>query len=138
MPKPISAAGGVVFKIIEGLVYVLLINRNGVWDIPKGKLEKGESIPMCAGREVAEETGSMLPIIISDLGTTYHEYDQKGKKYGKTTFWYAMIFPHPVDLTPQLDEGIEQLDWVELGEAINKVGFQNLEIVLQRFKDYMS
>ena len=79
MPEPISAAGGVLFNIVEGLdePKVLLIYRNGFWDIPKGKLEKGESIPQCAVREVAEETGSELPLIISDLGTTYHEYEQK-------------------------------------------------------------
>ena len=61
MPKSITAAGGVVFSVTERKPAVLLIHRNAVWDIPKGKLEKGESVAMCAAREVAEETGAELP-----------------------------------------------------------------------------
>lgn len=134
MPKPITAAGGVVFTLKDGEPAVLLIYRNGVWDIPKGKLEKGESIEMCAAREVAEETGSELPMILSDLGTTYHEYIQKNTHFGKTTYWYSMIFPRMGSFTPQTDEGIEQIEWVKLEEAINLVGFENLKEVLNRFK----
>ncbi len=136
MPKSISAAGGVVFDIRDNRPVVLLIYRNKVWDIPKGKLEKGESIAMCAAREVAEETGTELPIIVSELGTTYHEYEQKKKLYGKTTYWYAMVFPRAQELTPQTEEGIEQIEWVALDEAIKKVGFENLEEVLVRFKNW--
>ncbi len=138
MVKPISAAGGIVFRIEVDGIKVLLIYRNGFWDLPKGKLEKGESIPMCAVREVSEETGSLLPMIISDLGTTYHEYIQKNVEYGKTTFWYSMIFPHQVELKPQLEEGIEQIEWVPIYEAIELVGFDNLRSVLTRFKEFMA
>lgn len=138
MVKPIEAAGGVVFQKDGENLKVLLIFRNGVWDLPKGKLEKGESIPMCASREVSEETGSRLPIIIGDLGTTYHEYTQKKSEYGKTTYWFAMVLPHITELVPQEEEGIESIDWVKLDEAINKVGFDNLKIILQRFQNWMA
>ena len=47
----IEAAGGVVMKNQE----MLFIYRNGKWDLPKGKLEINESIPLCAVREVEEE-----------------------------------------------------------------------------------
>lgn len=138
MPEKIAAAGGVVFKILEEKVSILLIYRNRSWDLPKGKLEENESIPMCAAREVAEETGSTIPMILSSLGTTYHEYDQKSIHYGKTTFWYSMIFTQDQELTPQVEEGIESINWVELGEAIHKVGFDNLKEVLGRFKNWMA
>lgn len=136
MRKPVSAAGGVVYKITSsGSFLVLLIYRNGVWDIPKGKLEKGESIEMCAVREVAEETACVLPAIVSDLGTTYHEYEMKHKEYAKTTWWYSMILPREVRLVPQAKEGIEKIEWVEVNEALEKVGYQNLVTVLERFKE---
>ena len=135
--KPIIAAGGVIFIKDDSSKEpkVLLIYRNGFWDLPKGKLEKGESIPMCAVREVAEETGSEIPILISELSTTYHEYQEKKKHYGKTTYWYSMIYPRIQNLIPQKSEGIEKIDWVKLSEAQDLVGYENLRIVLKSFKD---
>ncbi len=135
MIKSITAAGGIIFLKDEYTEpKVLLIYRNGLWDLPKGKLEKGESIPMCAAREVAEETGSELPIIISELGTTYHEYQEKKKNFGKTTYWYAMVYPRSQDLIPQKSEGIERMEWKLLSEAKELVAFDNLKEVLQRFE----
>lgn len=137
MTKPIVAAGGVIFfkNANDTEVKVLLIYRNGYWDLPKGKLEKDESISMCAAREVAEETGSEIPIIISDLGTTYHEYKEKKKHFGKTTYWYSMIYPRVQELNPQKSEGIERMEWVPLSKAKKWVGFENLRQVLNQFED---
>lgn len=133
MIKPIIAAGGIIFIKEKSVLKILLIYRNGFWDLPKGKLEKGESIPMCAAREVAEETGSEIPLIISYLGTTYHEYKEKKKHFGKTTYWYSMIYPRTQNLLPQESEGIEKMEWVELSRAQELVGFDNLRVVLTRF-----
>ncbi len=136
--KLIEAGGGVVFENQESSSdnpLVLLIFRNGFWDLPKGKLEKGELIDECACREVAEETNSELPIILQKLPNTYHEYKEKGKKYGKTTHWYVMRFPNKqTNLLPQENEGIEEVAWVPLDEALEKVGFDNLKDVLNSFK----
>ncbi|MBO6523437.1 MAG: NUDIX domain-containing protein [Balneolaceae bacterium] len=138
MLKPVIAAGGVLFHVKpeDNNFFVLLIYRNGFWDLPKGKLEKGESIPMCAAREVAEETGSELPVIIASLGTTYHEYKEKKNHFGKTTYWYSMIYPRSQDLKPQRSEGIEKIEWVELSKAKESVGFENLREVLYRFENH--
>lgn len=133
----IEAGGGVVFRNSEeGDVEVLLIFRNGVWDIPKGKREKKESREMCARREVMEEVNaSSLPLVVDKLATTYHEYTDKGKYYEKTTFWYSMRFDEPdQNLTPQTSEGIEEVRWVGLQESLGMVGYKNLEEVLLDFK----
>ena len=50
----IDAAGGLV-RDSNG--QYLLILRNGIWDLPKGKREKGEDVARTAVREVMEETG---------------------------------------------------------------------------------
>lgn len=136
MIKPISAAGGVIYRLVANSEEpeVLLIFRNEFWDLPKGKLEKGETILMCAVREISEETGSELPILISDLVTTYHEYKEKKKKFGKTTFWYSMIYPRKQKLVPQSKEGIEKIQWVRLSKAKEKVAFDNLKEVLESFE----
>ena len=136
--KHIIAAGGVVFRIEHEVVSILLIFRNGVWDLPKGKLEKGESIEMCASREVSEETGTQLPIIVGDLGTTKHQYIQKNKKYNKTTYWYAMVISYHIQFVPQQNEGIEKIEWIILQEALKKVGFDNLKQILLRFQNWIN
>jgi 8-oxo-dGTP pyrophosphatase MutT (NUDIX family) len=136
MLKERTAAGGVVFRQrSKAEVEVLLIKRNGIWDIPKGHLEKGESIKECAQREVAEETGCELPDITEELGTTYHEYPLKNKMIGKTTHWFAMTIDDGQAFIPQEKEGIEQVMWCAWSEAYEKVGFENLKKLLRRFKD---
>lgn len=133
---PITACGGIVFryKNENTVPEVLMILRNGYWDLPKGKLEPDESLEMCAVREVAEEVGSGMPAIIKEVGTTYHEYQEKNKTMGKTTYWYSMIFTRMENLAPQLEEGIETTEWVILSEAVEKAGFENLKEILKKLK----
>jgi 8-oxo-dGTP pyrophosphatase MutT (NUDIX family) len=138
--KPVTAAGGILvrYSSLGGEVpQVLMIYRNGYWDLPKGKLEAPETIAMCAVREVAEEVGSSIPAIIKKVGTTYHEYPENGIVIGKTTHWYSMIFTKDEAFIPQEKEGIEKVEWVPLNEAISKAGFENLiEILLKAFPKY--
>jgi len=134
--EPVTAAGGVVFRYEEGVEYplILMIFRNGVWDLPKGKLEPTESIPMCAVREVGEEVGASLPSIVRKIGTTYHEYPEGNKKMGKTTYWYSMIFTKPETFIPQKKEGIEEVEWMPLPKAISEAGYENLKEILRKFR----
>ncbi|MCH8495589.1 MAG: NUDIX domain-containing protein [Balneolales bacterium] len=111
---------------------VLLIKRNGFWDIPKGKREHGESLPMCAAREVAEETGIEIPSIVELLTSTQHAYEQNAESILKTTWWFVMI-TKSVDFKPQLEEGIEEISWVKLPKALELVEFDNLREVLHTF-----
>lgn len=133
--EPITAAGGIVFKLPRENteIHVLMIFRNGTWDLPKGKLEKGETIAMCAAREVAEEVGSGIPAIIKKIDTTYHEYPEGNKVMGKTTHWYSMIFTREEHLMPQEVEGIEKVEWMEFSEAVKRAGFENLKEILKKF-----
>lgn len=135
--QPVTAAGGIVYKYEQGVkeLQVLMIFRNNCWDLPKGKLESGESIAMCAVREVAEEVGSHLPAIVSFLGKTYHEYEHKSVLMGKTTFWYAMVFTKAEQFVPETKEGIEKVEWMNIHKAMELSGFKNLKEILQVFLD---
>ena len=55
VPGVVIAGGGVV--VTGRSRDILLIRRHGIWDLPKGKRERGEAVQDCALREVAEETG---------------------------------------------------------------------------------
>jgi 8-oxo-dGTP pyrophosphatase MutT (NUDIX family) len=138
----VTAAGGAVFRTSnkDKTIEVLLIYRRGVWDLPKGKREEKESIEECAVREVTEEIGTKTsPEIIASLTETYHEYEREGKNYAKTTFWFAMRFPNLSKITfrPETEEGIEQVKWVTLSNAKQRVGYKNLFNVFESLEKHI-
>ncbi|MDB5136804.1 MAG: hypothetical protein JWP37_3407 [Mucilaginibacter sp.] len=104
----IEAAGGMV-ENTKG--EYLFIYRNDKWDLPKGKLEKGEKKREGAVREVEEECG----ITVSDIGErickTYHTYTVKGEVILKRTYWYQMDYKGAEKLKPQKEEGITDVRW---------------------------
>ena len=79
--KHIGAAGGVV-KNDKG--EVLMIFRRDSWDLPKGKIDDGESPEEAAVREIQEETGLKDVKLGEFLCHTYHTYEMKGKRILKT------------------------------------------------------
>ena len=107
--RMISAAGGLV-KNSNGKY--LLIYRNGKWDLPKGKQDKGEAIRTTAVREVEEECGIGRLTITGRLPDTYHIYDLKGKAALKKTHWYAMKTTSDKKPVPQKEEGIKTAVWL--------------------------
>jgi len=133
-PTPITAAGGVVYSYIKGELRVLMIYRNDVWDLPKGKHDEGESIEECAIREVAEETGSEPPKIEFPIMETIHEYEDKWGYFQKTTHWYAMT-TKAKQFRPQTSESIEKVCWMQINRAIELAEFDNLKHVLKTFRE---
>ncbi|HXB91910.1 MAG TPA: NUDIX domain-containing protein [Puia sp.] len=90
----------------------LFIFRRGKWDLPKGKLDKGETLEQCAIREVGEETGLQKVRLEAPLLVTYHTYDENGKHILKETHWYRMAAAAGQLTKPQQEEQITELRWV--------------------------
>lgn len=109
----IPAAGGLVYTSALDL---LLIHRLGHWDLPKGKLDEGETLEECAIREISEETGAGLLTLEKPLLVTYHTYQQDGRKILKESHWYLVKAAKKTPLTPQSNENIAQCIWVPLTE----------------------
>ncbi|WP_075590457.1 NUDIX hydrolase [Labilibacter marinus] len=107
--KQITAAGGVVYNSNNE---ILFIHRLGVWDLPKGKAEKGESIEETALREVEEECAISPLKIIKPLNSTFHTYTLKGKLILKKTYWYKMEYAGNDIPKPQLEEDITEACWI--------------------------
>jgi 8-oxo-dGTP pyrophosphatase MutT (NUDIX family) len=105
--KYIYAAGGLIEKDNQ----FLFIYRLKRWDLPKGKLDAGESPEEAAIRECEEECGITLLSITKTLAPTYHIYEHKGGYALKKTFWYSMVTKHTTALIPQLEENIEKVEW---------------------------
>jgi len=114
----IEAAGGVVFNPDKE---ILLIHRRGFWDLPKGKIDEGETVREAALREVEEETGIrniniLKPIVLkyNQSSVTYHYYETGSRKCIKLTHWFEMEIEDYQQLIPQTEEDIEKVVWQRL------------------------
>ena len=107
----IEAAGGLVYTPDHKL---LLIFRRGKWDLPKGKLDAGETLVECALREIKEETGATALHIHQPLQVTYHTYFERGQNILKQSHWYLILTENTSDLKPQQEEDIEKCEWVSI------------------------
>lgn len=126
----ILAAGGLVKNKNEE---ILMIFRREKWDLPKGKLDEGETLENCAKREVEEETGLQNLQIIKPVKITYHTYVQFGKHNLKETHWYLMKAKGDEQLIPQVEEEISEIIWAkkeDLKKYLNN-SFPTIEMVLK-------
>jgi 8-oxo-dGTP pyrophosphatase MutT (NUDIX family) len=114
----ISAAGG---KVRNPKGELLFINRLGKWDLPKGKMEIGETPEQSAVREVEEECGITNLNIVEKLSNTYHVYTEKDKLFLKTTFWFRMDYSGNEQLVPQKEEAIEKALWVDPSDLVEQL-----------------
>ena len=112
--RQVDAAGGVVMRN-DG--YFLMMHRNGKWDLPKGHREIGEEIEQCALREVEEECGVSELTLVKPITVTEHIYPLKGEWVLKSTYWYQMMSKDIRNMTPQIEEGIDELRWVSKQDA---------------------
>jgi len=126
----IKAAGGLVLNEKKELLFIF---RRGKWDLPKGKLDKGETLEQCALREVGEETGLKNISLKKKLLTTYHSYDENGKHILKESYWYEMNAEGNQKLIPQTIEDILEAKWVskkKLSEILSNT-FPSIKDVIQ-------
>lgn len=110
-------AAGCIVTAPDGTM--LLIKRNGRWDLPKGKVEAGETLLQAALRETEEETGiNNLSIPNSQLSVfkTYHIYNLYGGWHLKQTSWFEAHCGLDTAGTPQQEEGITEVAWVSPDE----------------------
>ena len=105
----LQAAGGLVRN---NRYESLFIYRRGHWDLPKGKLDPGETLAECAIREVTEETGIHELTLGSLICITYHTYEEYGKNILKESYWYAMNTEGDDIPVPQTEEDITEIAWL--------------------------
>jgi ADP-ribose pyrophosphatase YjhB (NUDIX family) len=106
----IEAAGGLVFNSEDQILFIF---RNGKWDLPKGKIESGETISEAGLREVEEECGIKNIEIISSLSVTFHTYTLRSERILKKSHWFEMRVKGVPLLSPQKEEGITKAVWMD-------------------------
>ena len=102
-------AGGGLVRNQSGKI--LFIFRKGKWDLPKGKIDKGETLQEGAKREVKEETGVKKLQINGLAGVTYHIFKRNDQYQLKETHWFNMVTTYTGKLKPELQEDITKAKW---------------------------
>ena len=134
MDRKIMAAGGIVENEQNEILFIF---RRGKWDLPKGKLDKGETVEECAVREVEEETGLRQIERGELIDISIHHYEEHGDSIEKETFWYAMKIKGEQKLVPQVEEDIHDLKWVKEQELPMYLSntYNNIIEIVEKYYD---
>ena len=108
MFKIFKAGGGVVKNNNDQNLFIYRLKK---WDLPKGKLDKGETIRDCAKREVEEETKVKVNLK-QKIISTWHTYTRNKKFILKKTTWFKMDCVDDSKMKPQIKEKIEKVEWM--------------------------
>lgn len=116
MEKKTIVAGGGLVQNEQG--ELLMMYRRGKWDLPKGKLDEGETIEACAIREVMEETGVINIELGGLIDIGHHDYYDRylQEEVIKETHWFAMKAKGEQTPVPQTEEDITAIKWVSGAE----------------------
>ena len=106
---PVTIAAGGVVQHENGKL--LFIYRKKRWDLPKGKVDKSESLQDAAKREVKEETGVKKIKVGKLAGITYHIFKRNNRYQLKETHWFFMKSSYEGTLVPEVMEEITKASW---------------------------
>ena len=115
-PPPVLAAGALAWREGAAGVEVMLVHRPRYddWSVPKGKLDKGETFPAAAVREVAEETGYRVRLHRPLPASVYLLPDGRTKI---VQYWTATVRAQ-VAPGPENPREVDEVRWVGLDAAI--------------------
>jgi len=116
------SAGGIVTRIIDGSLSVLLTQHSGHkgWGFPKGHIEKGEKKEGAALREVREE-GGVEGRILKEAGTTEYFFKQSEVMIKKKVYYYLMEYVNG-DIANH-DWEVMDAKWVSVSEVTEVLSF---------------
>lgn len=118
------SAGGVAVRQGASGHEVVICGRDsdGVWGLPKGTPNEGESLEEAAVREVSEETGLKVEII-KKVGVAEYWFARNGVRYHKWVHHYLMRTTG--GSTADHDSEYDRVEWLPIEEAIRTLTFDN-------------
>jgi len=131
------SAGGVVYKA-QGDSYVVLVAKHSgyhKWVLPKGLVEKGEKLEDTAVREVKEETGITAKVREPIGKPEEYVYILQGERIFKKVYYFLMEYVSGDEITHDFE--MEDVQWVSMDEAIDRMGYEGAKQVLVQAKELL-
>jgi len=151
------SAGGVVFRLISGdsnekngtsdqwrnarysnmSVEVALVGRShtGMWALPKGTPETGETLEQVAVREVQEETGLEVRLI-AYIGNISYSFIHDNIRFQKQVRHF--LFEAIGGDTSLHDAEYDRVEWFSIPEALRRLTYQNEVNILSQAEDILN
>jgi len=129
------SAGGVIYQIKDGRVMICLIKTlpKGHWQLPKGLVDKNESLEEAALREVREETGldgiSEGKIDKIDYWFWLKEGDKKVRHH-KIVYFY--LIKYISGFTKDHDQEVAEACWFLFDKALDMISFKSEREIIQK------
>ncbi|MBI4065472.1 NUDIX domain-containing protein [Candidatus Gottesmanbacteria bacterium] len=130
MKTEISAGGIIVRKYNNSWKVLLIKDMNGNWTFPKGIIEKNEDTERAAKREISEEVGIFELKTLKKLDPFRYKYTRDSNLIQKTVHYYIFLFHGFESPRPQIAEGISAVQWIEIYEAKNSIGYEKTNVPL--------
>lgn len=110
---------------------VVIIHRKRYddWTLPKGKVEAGEPVPVCAVREVHEETGVTIRLSVPLDSITY-EAGNAGLK--KVDYWGGIVLD---SVRREPDAEVDAVSWLPVRAALSKLTYSHDHFLVQQYLD---
>ena len=130
------SAGGVVYRRTPGGVEVVVCGRDadGVWGLPKGTPDAGESLEETAVREVSEETGLDVRIV-GKVGVIEYWFTRDGVRYHKWVHHFLMEATG--GSTEAHDHEYDRVEWLPVDVAAKTLTYKNEATIIERAREML-
>lgn len=126
------SCGGVIYRLKNNTTQILVIlDQNNKWTFPKGLVEGKEKLLTTAKREIEEETGIAKLTTIAKLSPITYLFTHNKTLIQKTVHYFLFQCDYGVKLTPQLEEGIQQIKFIDIDKLEQTLDYKktNLPII---------
>lgn len=137
--QTVTSSGGVVFRAQDGSVEVALIATNDrkVWKLPKGLVEKGESLEDAAIREIQEETG-LTGEIIQQIDRIEYWFVWRPHETRYHKFVYFYLVRHTGGDETKHDWEVDEVRWFAIDEAIKTLTYKSERAIVGKAKEMIN